>query len=349
MTDNRRFCQYCGTQLSPTASFCEKCGKPVQPGPTIVPSYSAPQAPAFIVEDPLLSSPPPPVKPARKGLVLPLVIIGITLVCCCAAAGIGGYATRDQWMPQVDAIAQSQTQTPSAPAVIEPTIQPTDTIAPVATLEPTATQSILPTDTALPEEVPSEPVMWQDSFSSQDTGWELVQSAAGYASYHEGFVFGIAIEQPDTEISSYPNLDINRPLNDVVVGVSGFKVEGDGSWGVMCRYTDDNNYYRLEIDGIAFRLTRRVGGADAVLTNPEWVETNVLDPNGYENMRVPVTLSCLGDSLQIEAGGYTVFATVDDSLPAGDFRIFATSRETQGDVDGYYIKVLFDDFELYAP
>ncbi len=94
--------------------------------------------------------------------------------------------------------------------------------------------------------------------------------------------------------------------------------------------------------------SKTVKGSETALTNPEWIETNTLDSNGYENGMIPVTMRCEGSTIEIEIDGVSVFKTQDASLVEGEPMIYAASYDVAGDVDGYYIKTLFDNFQISA-
>lgn len=357
MSDQPRFCQYCGTRLNPDWVFCENCGKPVPGGePQIPPSWLAepentePVAPQPAVPPPaappaaVMPPPPPPVQrvyqpvppvqraapasPGKSGSKVWIIILIVALAACCCLTAILGFVFRDKWLPED---VMGMLATPTSPAA-----------QPVAPIQPQAA-------TQAPVQPGQSQVQYQDDFSSSNDLWNGFDDSDAYSGFSEGGVYAIAVRVPSMEIYAYPDVNAGRTLDDVTVNVSAYKVEGAGDWGIMCRYVDMNNFYRVAIDDGWFAIYKVINDEVTYLTNPEWIESNALDPNGYNNGQIPISLTCNGDQIHFETDGYLMYDVRDDSLPAGDIRIYAGSYDTVGDVEGNYIKVLFDNFSFTAP
>ncbi|NPV74863.1 MAG: zinc ribbon domain-containing protein [Anaerolineae bacterium] len=327
MMSTERICPNCGERLAADWLFCENCGVALR--------ASVPSAPGAALG--------PQTKRVDQKLWL-ILAAAVAALCCCATAA-AGYWTRQSWFPYIQGLTSDPTQTAPAdlpnPTTNATTSVPTEASLATATTSPPDVTKTAPTPTA-------KALTWQDDFSSKNSGWHVYEDADGYASYHEGGVFAIAVAQPDLELRSWPELPEGGKVGDVSVTVSGFKVEGEGWWGIICRYSDDDNYYQLGIDGPAFTVVKTVNGSEMALTQPEWIETDALNPDGYENGMIPVTMRCEGNTIEIEIDGVSVFKTQDSSLVEGEPMIYAASYDVVGDVDGYYIKVLFDNFQINA-
>lgn len=349
MTDQARYCLYCGTQLNPEWVFCENCGKPVPAG-AVPPPPPPPQEPVRTAptpvapQPPVPQTPPAPVAPARpvyapvppaappapkkSGSKVWIIILIVALAACCCLTAILGYVFRDKWLPEnITGLLATPTS-----AVVQP-------VAPIQPQSPTVA----------PVQSGHSTVQYQDDFSRSNDMWNTFDDADAYSGFSEGGVYAIAVRTSNMEIFAYPYVDAGRTLDDVTVNVSAYKVEGEGDWGIMCRYVDLNNFYRVAIDSGAFAIYKVIDNEVTYLTSPEWIESNSLDPNGYENGQIPISLTCSGNQIHFETDGYTMYDVNDDSLPSGDFRIYAGSYDTVGDVEGYYMKVLFDNFSFVAP
>jgi hypothetical protein len=46
---------------------------------------------------------------------------------------------------------------------------------------------------------------------------------------------------------------------------------------------------------------------------------------------------------------YSLDIIFDDSHASGDYDIYAASDDKPGELEGYFIKVLFDNFGMYEP
>ncbi len=357
MTDQARYCLYCGTQLNPDWVFCENCGKPVPvaavpapstpleepvraapavvqpptPTPPVPPAAPVPTPPQPVYPPVLPARPvyaPVPPAPKKSGSKVWIIILIVAIVACCCLTAILGFVFRDKWLPE-DITGLLATPTS---AVVQP-------VAPIQPQFPTA----------VPVQSGQSMAQYQDDFSSPNDLWNGFDDADAYSGFSEGGVYAIGVRTSNMEIFAYPYVDAGRTLDDVTVKVSGYKVEGEGDWGIMCRYVDLNNFYRVAIDSGAFAIYKVIDNEITYLTSPEWIESNSLDPNGYENGQIPISLTCSGNQIHFETDGYSMYDVTDESLPSGDIRIYAGSYDTVGDVEGYYVKVLFDNFSFVAP
>lgn len=374
MTDQTRYCPYCGAKLDPAWAFCEFCGKPVTPLPPAAPVAPEPAQPVQAAPAPIpperavpvptppvqaappalpaqalpraaaptpppasketlpwpgyVEAPVPPAAPKKKSkLWIVFLVVGL-LVLCCLAAILTAYFTRDQWLPE-DLTGLLATPT-------TPVSQP---------LPPTA----VPPATAIPAQPGRTVVQYQDDFSRSNNLWNTFDDSDAYSGFNEGGVYAIAVKVPQMEIFAYPDLNADRTLDDVTVNVSAFQVEGAGDWGIMCRYVDLDNFYRVAIDDGAFAIYKLINNEVTFLTEPDWIDSNELDPAGYNNGQIPISLTCKGSNIHFEVNGFTMYDVSDTDLPQGNFRIYAGSYDTVGDVEGYYNKMLFDNFSVIAP
>jgi len=336
-------CPSCGGGITAVWLFCEACGQPL--------TVSAEEY--LQSEDPTNSS--------KKRAVL-VILLGLVFFCGCAVFVGGAYLTRQNWLPRTLALLggiddkQEQflpTQPPTLQVVLQPTPLPTlttlSTAFPSLTMAPTVATLLPQATEVLTQSIIADRFDWQDDFSSKESGWYVYQDSDGYASYHEGGVFAIALEQPYFELRTWPDLATTKPQTDVEVSVKGTIVEGSGYWGIIFRFQDEDTYYQLGIDELGYVLYKYQDGEETALTNPEWIDTDLLNPNHYENRLVPVTLSCIGSQIKVQVNDETLFETSDGSIPSGDIMLYADSYNEQGMVDGYYIKVLFDDFLVTLP
>jgi len=336
-------CHNCQAYLEPGVRFCENCGQPV-----VVPAPQVPQplqqtrhqktgVPVFVwivLAGIVLSS-------MVCGLVAGYILLTRQDESSVAAPVSGGQPTAFAQAPPIDL----------EPSSIPPTAQsqlqaPTQTSPPQ--VEPPPTEE--PTTEPPPESPPSEPVVYLDDFSNRDLDWSTASYDNGFVDYHEGGTFAIAIGQPETLDWSYPQTIINNEvLDNVVVSVSGNRVEGDGYWGVICRVNVFDDYYMAAVWSTYYTIAKMQNGVLTYLTNPDWVQDDRLNPDLYENRMVPITVGCIGDTIDLEIAGDQVAVVQDSALNEGWFELIAVSDETPIAGDYYFLKVLFDDFMLYIP
>ena len=88
---------------------------------------------------------------------------------------------------------------------------------------------------------------YTDDFSNPNSGWKTVNDPAIKINYQDGALH-FNIPELDTLAWSVPK---EKRFGDFVLDVDATQVEGpnDNSYGVIFRYVDDRNFYRLDISG----------------------------------------------------------------------------------------------------
>ena len=370
MSHGTRFCRFCGAHLITVARYCEVCGKPVQET-----QFERPESQVGIAPSPGGS------KNDQFRWKRVLWFAGGALGTACLLSLIIAGLLWSGILPAAPLIqlqpASTNTASPSATSTstqVVPTMtgdatQTALSMLPTSTSTATATQSI-PSDTPvlatiniqteLPvneipptEEVftfPDDRVFLVDDFSDRYLNWATETTGGSYVDYHEGQTFVIAISTPGFLAFSYPQVEYPYLLSDVVVSVSGNMVEGSGYWGIRCRYIDQDNFYMVAIADGYYMIAKSVAGQYEILTEPDWIYYEDLELHNYEDGFVPITVNCIGDTIDLRVGDFSVGdLIVDNTHQVGYYDIFARSGDVPGEWEGYYIKMLFDNFGMYVP
>ncbi len=84
MTESRRFCENCGTQIGPSANFCPSCGAAQQPNPEPSAGPLSPTSEPRRIAIPYAPDVPPPPRQPRRGswivTAFTLGVIGLVLL-----------------------------------------------------------------------------------------------------------------------------------------------------------------------------------------------------------------------------------------------------------------------------
>ena len=117
-----------------------------------------------------------------------------------------------------------------------------------------------------------------------------------------------------------------------------------GELGILCRYKDDTNFYRIGIypSGKQFRISKKYKGLYTYLT--KYVRTE----DFIETQANLVKVSCIGEIIRLEINGVQVSEVRDGDLMEGDVALFAASYEDPFDSENGF-KALFKDFSLQVP
>jgi hypothetical protein len=104
------------------------------------------------------------------------------------------------------------------------------------------------------------PLPYADDFSTSDSGWKTASDKAITIGVQDG-ALQFTIDDLDTIAWSTPK---DKRFGDFVLDVDATQVEGpnDNTYGVIFRYQDDRNFYRLDISGDGyFAVFKRKDGA----------------------------------------------------------------------------------------
>ncbi len=179
------------------------------------------------------------------------------------------------------------------------------------------------TEQVLPEvqAVEGSTVIYEDDFSDENTGWPVGDDSDVSYKYQNGR-YRIEVK-PSNYIRPITG---GETLSDVIVEINA-KVEqssGDGEFGLICRYQDDDNMYMFEItqDGY-YAIYRMLEGTWSPLIDYAYSDTIA------SLTQADVQASCIGNTLSLAVNGTVVAETQDTSLETGDYGFF-TGTFTNG-------------------
>jgi S1-C subfamily serine protease len=178
-------------------------------------------------------------------------------------------------------------------------------------------------------------ILYEDDFSSIDTGWPEEENTEEAYYYQDGRYF--------LEIKSDNNI---RPitggvkLTDVIIQIET-RVEASsqtGDYGVLCRYQDDDDFYMFEITQDAYFAIYKMISA-------EWYP---LIEYTYSPMLENVSeavfdVSCIGETLTFAVNGVLLGEVDDSSIRSGDYGLFAGTFDTAGNT------ISFDNLKVMLP
>ncbi|MDK2980466.1 MAG: serine protease Do [Chloroflexota bacterium] len=179
------------------------------------------------------------------------------------------------------------------------------------------------------------PVFYQDDFSDTATGWPEYNDRYENYSYQNGR-YRIEI---DDENYIRP-ITGGESLTDMVVRIQA-QVEqssGDGEYGLICRYQDDNNMYMFEITEDGYYAIYKLYRGDWTPLIDYTYSSMVASLQGAD-----IQASCVGDTLRLAVNGKLLGEAQDSVIPSGDYGFFA------GTFTGSGIVVSFDDLVVSQP
>ncbi|HKZ84885.1 MAG TPA: protein kinase [Anaerolineae bacterium] len=179
-------------------------------------------------------------------------------------------------------------------------------------------------------------VLFSDDFSSPDSGWDRASDKDSLSDYVDGqYVIGVSAE------SLYVWANPGQSFTDVVVDVDATQVAGpdNNDYGVICRYQDFDNFYRILISGDGYyAFIRQVDGESTQLI--DWTQSSAINQGAAHNH---LTVICDGDSLALWVNDKFVAEASDDALAEGDIGLTAGTFNEAG------VRVAFDNVIVTAP
>lgn len=177
-------------------------------------------------------------------------------------------------------------------------------------------------------------LLYQEDFSDPDSGWSVFTDEDVDAGYVNG-QYQIMVKTTDMSGWGVSGNVFDDVILDVEVNV--LRASGEGDFGFICRYVDQNNFYALEIseDGYA-AIWKRLNGDIFVLV--DWLKMRVL-PGKAPNM----SASCIGNELIIFLDGVEAASALDDDFYSGDIGLLASTGGREN------LLVAFDNLVVSSP
>lgn len=181
-------------------------------------------------------------------------------------------------------------------------------------------------------------VIFQDDFSREDSGWDRYSDETYRADYIDG-AYVIKVHAANMTAWSRPQLD----LENVLIRVEGFRSAGpeDNVYGVICRYTDHENFYFFMIgsDGYA-GIGKFLGGKKELLSHETLLPVDSIGTGEEANL---IQAACVDDELTLWINGELVFQVTASDLTHGDVGLLAGAYDQGG------VEIRFDNFSTLMP
>jgi len=185
-------------------------------------------------------------------------------------------------------------------------------------------------------EIPQDTtVLFEDYFEPPNSGWDVWESDITKVEFVNGDM-QISLFEADYYTWNYPGLWFTDVILSTYVHIDN--PVGDASFGLICRYQDEDNFYSLEVseDGY-FAILKNVAGEYETVYG--WDQTDLIPDSGsYE-----IAASCIGNELGLAVDGSVLVYVEDNSFSAGDVGVIAESWDFGG------FTISFEDFIVFSP
>jgi S1-C subfamily serine protease len=178
-------------------------------------------------------------------------------------------------------------------------------------------------------------VIAEDDFSNKNTEWPE-DSNSEEAYYYKNDRYYIEVKKGDLTVP----ITFGKKISDVLIQIDT-RVEqssGDGDYGVICRYQDNQNFYMFEITQDGYFAIYKLYKSD-------WYP---LIEYTYSDMLVNLqdaqfNTACIGNTLTLAVNGKLLGEITDQSINSGDFGFFAGTFDTGGNI------ISFDNLIISEP
>jgi hypothetical protein len=194
---------------------------------------------------------------------------------------------------------------------------------------------LFPVSTEIP---PSGTVLFSDTFSSNESGWNTWNQNGSYVIYQaDGLRF--FVDKPHLDFYSKPGYT----FTDVRIEVEAIKIGGpdNNTFGVICRMRDEKNYYAFVISSDAYAGIIKVEDGVYQLINSESME---FAPSVRQGKAInSLVVTCQYNFLKLDINGENQFSIQDNSFTQGDVGLIAGSFEEPG------VDIFFDNLTVFQP
>ena len=178
----------------------------------------------------------------------------------------------------------------------------------------------------------SNAVLFQDDFSNPKSGWDRASQGGNSTDYADG-KYRITLSTPQQDIWANPYQYFDQ---DIIVEVDVWQNSSavQAAYGIICGYSDVNNFYALTIGGGYVEIFRYQQGKRLTLISAK--NQPGIDPE-YNHLKA----ECTSSSLQLWVNGSLVAEVEALEVPYGDVGLIVSS------FDEANVEILFDNFVVW--
>jgi hypothetical protein len=178
------------------------------------------------------------------------------------------------------------------------------------------------------------PLPYADDFSNSNNGWKVVNDKAIQIRYQDGALH-FTIDDLDQIVWSVAG----KRFDNFTLDVDATQVEGpgDNSYGVLIRYVDEKNFYRLDISGDGyFAINKYLAGKWLKLQ--DWTESAAIKREAATNH---LQVIARGNQFTFNVNGQPVTTFTDDDFKQGDIGLTAGTL-----FDNAGVHIAFDNLTI---
>lgn len=160
------------------------------------------------------------------------------------------------------------------------------------------------------------PLPYADDFSNPVSGWKTVNDQTLHIRYQDGALH-FTIDDLDQIVWSIAG----QRFENFTLDVDATQVEGpsDNSYGVLIRYVDEKNFYRLDISGDGYFAINKYQAGQWIKLQ-DWTESPAIQRETATNH---LQVIAKGHQFTLAVNGASVTTFSDDEFKQGDIGLTA--------------------------
>ena len=178
-------------------------------------------------------------------------------------------------------------------------------------------------------------VIFEDDFSNHDSGWRSSSSKNGVTRYQDG-EYTILVREPMYLV--FTDQDFNYDSIIIEADVRVVSPVGDGDFGFVCGYQNDENFTVLEISEDGYYSIWKYNGNEVSFL-VDWAYSQEVVTSGKQRL----SAQCSSERLVLALNGKVLASVVDAEFVPGGVGMVAGTFDIPG------IKVAFDDLIIRIP
>ncbi len=184
-------------------------------------------------------------------------------------------------------------------------------------------------------------VIFKDDFSDKNGGWNSVSEDKGVTDYANGS-YRIFVNTANYYLWSTPDNVSNLKDTHVEVDVTLTAGPQANDLGIICRYTDENNFYFFIIGTDGYYAVAEIKNGEENLIGMEkfqYDDTAIKSGNATNHLRA----DCVGDKLTLYVNGKSLVEVQNTDFTEGKVGLIAGTYDDAG------TDASFDNFVVYKP
>ncbi len=182
-------------------------------------------------------------------------------------------------------------------------------------------------------------ILFSDDFSNKDNKWDQVTEINRSTNYYLD-AYRITVNEADSHVWANPK---STNFTDTHIEVDATKNGGpdDNDFGIICRYTEQGEFYYgvVSSDGF-FGIYKVTSAGGESLGNQSMLESNAINQGSATNH---IRFDCVGSKFSLYVNGKLIDEQTDTQFTTGNVGLMAGTYATAG------ADILFDNFIVYIP